>query len=86
MANHKSAIKRIKQNSKQRSRNRYFRSTMRTQLKVLNAAIEEGNAETAKAELVKATAIVQKLAGKGIIHRHQAARRISRLAKAVNAL
>ena len=43
MANHKSAIKRIKQNSKQRSRNRYFRSTMRTQLKVLNAAIEEGN-------------------------------------------
>jgi len=86
VANHKSAIKRIKQNSKQRSRNRYFRSTMRTQLKVLNAAIEEGNAETAKAELVKATAIVQKLAGKGIIHRHQAARRISRLAKAVNAL
>ena len=86
MANHKSAIKRIKQNSKQRSRNRYFRSTMRTQLKVLNAAIEEGNAETAKAELVKATAIVQRLAGKGIIHRHQAARRISRLAKAVNAL
>ena len=86
MANHKSAIKRIKQNSKQRSRNRYFRSTMRTQLKVLNAAIEEGNAETAKAELVKTTAIVQRLAGKGIIHRHQAARRISRLAKAVNAL
>ncbi|MEC7241437.1 MAG: 30S ribosomal protein S20 [Myxococcota bacterium] len=86
MANHKSAIKRIKQNSKQRSRNRYYRSTMRTQLKALTAAIDEGNAETAKAELVKATAIVQRLAGKGIIHRHQAARRISRLAKAVNAL
>ena len=51
-----------------------------------DAAIEEGNAETAKAELIKATAIVQRLAGKGIIHRHQAARRISRLAKAVNAL
>ncbi len=86
MANHKSAIKRIKQSSKQRTRNRYFRSTMRTQLKVLRSAIDDGNAELAQAELVKTTAIVQRLAGKGIIHRHQAARRISRLTKAVNAL
>ena len=86
MANHKSAIKRIKQSSKQRTRNRFYRSTMRTQLKVIQAAIDEGNADLAKAELSKVTSIVQRLAGKGIIHRHQAARRISRLTKAVNAL
>ena len=86
MANHKSAIKRIKQSSKQRMRNRYYRSTMRTQLKVIQAAIDEGNADLAKSELSKTTAIVQRLAGKGIIHRHQAARRISRLTRAVNAL
>lgn len=86
MANHKSAIKRIKQNAKQRTHNRHFRSTMRTQIKSTLAAIEDGNADNAKVELNKATAVVQRLVTKGIIHRHQAARRISRLAKAVNAL
>jgi len=86
VANHKSAIKRIKQNAKQRTHHRHFRATMRTQLKSTRAAIEDGNAENAKVELNKATAIVQRLVTKGIIHRHQAARRISRLAKAVNAL
>jgi small subunit ribosomal protein S20 len=86
VANHKSAIKRIKQNAKQRVHNRYFRSTMRTQLKKTREAIDGGNAEVAQAELQKATSVIQGLVSKGIIHRHQAARRISRLAKAVNAL
>jgi len=86
VANHKSAIKRIKQNAKQRSRNRHFRSTMRTQLKAIQAAIDEGNAENAQEELKKTTSVVQGLVSKGIIHRHQAARRISRLTKAVNSL
>jgi small subunit ribosomal protein S20 len=59
---------------------------MRTQLKGMRAAIEEGNAETAQAELKKTTSVVHSLVSKGIIHRHEAARRISRFTKAVNGL
>jgi len=59
---------------------------MRTQLKSLHAAIADGDSAKAQDELKKTTSVVQRLASKGIIHRSQAARRISRLSKAVNAI
>lgn len=86
MANHKSAIKRIKQNATRRAHHRHYRSAMRTQLKSLHAAIADGDSAKAQDELKKTTSVVQRLASKGIIHRSQAARRISRLSKAVNAI
>ncbi len=79
MANHKSALKRIRQNTKRRAHNRHYRSSMRTEIKKLLTAIDAGDAETAKAQLPNPVSIIQRVAQKGIIHRRQAARRVSRL-------
>ena len=86
MANIASAIKRNRQNAKRRAHNRHFRTSMRTQIKSLRSAIESGDAAAAKQILPSAVASIQKVAQKGIIHKKNAARRVSRLSKAVNAL
>jgi small subunit ribosomal protein S20 len=86
MANHKSALKRIRQNAKRRAHNRHYRSTMRTEIKKLLTAIDAGDAEAAKAQLPNTVSIIQRVAQKGIIHRRQAARRVSRLSGKVNAI
>jgi small subunit ribosomal protein S20 len=86
VANHKDALKRIRQNAVRRARNRHYRSTMRSQVKKLRKAIESGDAAIAQAELPKAVSLIQRLAQKGIIHKKQAARRVSRLNVAVNKL
>ena len=86
MANIASAIKRNRQNAKRRAHNRHYRSTMRTQIKNLRTAIDSGDGAAAKDLLPLAVASIQKVAQKGIIHKKNAARRVSRLSKAVNAL
>ena len=86
MANIQSAIKRDRQNAKRRAHNRHFRSSMRNQIKSLRTAIESGDAAAAKSLLPLAVASIQRTAQKGIIHKKNAARRVSRLSKAVNAL
>ena len=86
MANHKDALKRIKQNDKRRVRNRSYRTRMRNQIKTLHTAVEAGDAETAQVELRKAVSVIQKLASRGVIHPNQAARRVQRLNKAVKAI
>ncbi|HCH66833.1 MAG: 30S ribosomal protein S20 [Deltaproteobacteria bacterium] len=83
MANHKDALKRIRQNTKRRARNRHYRTMMRNQVKKLHALIETGDKEAVDAQLSKAVSMVQRVSGKGIIHNRQAARRVSRLAHAV---
>ncbi len=84
MANHKDALKRIRQNEVRRKRNRHYRSMMRTEIKKLSKAIEAGDTAAATAQLPKAVSLIQRVAQKGIIHRKQAARRVSRLSHAVN--
>ena len=84
MANHKSTLKRMRQNATLRAHHRHYRSIMRSQIKVLLSAIEAGNSDLAKAELNKTTAVIQKMSTKGILHSNQAARRVSRLTRAVN--
>ena len=86
MANIASAIKRDRQNTKRRAYNRHYRSSMRTEIKKLRSAIESGDGDAAKAQLPATVAIIQRVAQKGIIHRKNAARRVSRLSKAVNTL
>jgi small subunit ribosomal protein S20 len=80
---HKDAIKRLKQNEKRRARNRHYRSRMRNQIKKVRNAVAEGNVEVAQVELRTAMSVIHRVASKGVIHRNQAARRISRLNKAV---
>jgi small subunit ribosomal protein S20 len=84
VANHKSALKRIRQSAKRTARNRHVRATMRTFIKRVRTAIEDGSAPDAQTSLREAIRKIAKAASKGVIHRNQARRRISRLSKAVN--
>ena len=83
MAHHKSAIKRIRVAERNRQRNRYYRSTMRTMIKkVRNAETKEEALELYR----KTVSLLDKLVVKGIIHRNQAANKKSRLYKYVSSL
>lgn len=86
MAHHKDAIKRIRTSAAARARNRAYKSRMRTQIKILTAAIESGDHQAAAAALPATVSILQRLARKGVIHRRNASRRVSRLSLAVNRL
>ena len=82
VANIKSQIKRNRQNERRRVRNKATRSELKTNAKRVHGA---GDAETAAAELRSASRALDRAASAGSIHRRTAARRKSRLAKAVNA-
>ena len=80
MANHKSSLKRIKQSLVKRERNRTAKSAMRTIIKRFNATVAT-DVEGAKAVMVEAVPAIAKMGSKGIIHKNNASRKISRLAK-----
>lgn len=84
MAHHKDAIKRIRTSQAARARNRANKSRMRGQIKTLRQAIESGDHAAATAALPATVSLLQVLARKGVIHRRNASRRVSRLALAVN--
>jgi small subunit ribosomal protein S20 len=86
VANSPQAKKRAKQAEKSRQHNASLRSTVRTYIKKVNAAIESGNAETAKAALQTAVPVIDSMVNKGIIHKNKAARHKSRLNAKVKAL
>lgn len=86
MANHKSALKRNKQNAVRNARNNHIRSTMRTFVKKVRTAVAEGNLEVAEAALAAAIPYIDKTATKGVIHKATASRKIGRLSKLVNTL
>ena len=84
MANIKSQIKRVKTNEKRRQRNKSVRSSVRTAVRRFREAAEAGDAEKAT-ELQRAAAkALDKAAGKGVIHKNQAANRKSAMARRVN--
>lgn len=86
MANHKSAIKRHKQSEKRRERNTSIKSTIRTAVKKVTEAISSGKAEDAKASLTTAVSVLDGAVTKGVLHRNNASRKVSRLTSAVNAV
>lgn len=79
MANTKQAKKRVRQSEKHRQLNASMRSMFRTYLKKVTAAIASGNQQAALASLQEATSVIDRMAGKGIIHKNKAARHKSRL-------
>ena len=85
MAHSKQAEKRIRQNEKARLRNKAVSSRMKTTVKAVLGAAEDGDAGSAEARLVEAIQAVDKAARAGVIHKNTAARRKSRLARTVNA-
>ena len=86
MANSAQARKRARQAERHRTRNVSHRSTVRTYIKKVVAAIETNDAETASAALADAIPVIDKMVNKGIIHRNKAAQHKSRLSAKVNAL
>jgi small subunit ribosomal protein S20 len=86
MANTKSAEKRHRQNVQARERNRAHRSTLRTAVKKLRAAVASGDAAKAAEILPETLSVIDKTAQKKVIHANTASRYKSRLAHKVAAL
>ena len=84
MANIKSAKKRIEVAQIRTDRNKAIKSGVKTAMKKVFAAIEAGNKEAAVAELANATKVIEMAASKGVYHKNNVARKVSRLNKAVN--
>ena len=86
MANHKSAIKRVRQTERKNEVNSNNRARLRTELKRLRVAIAQGNATEAKAMLPQTVSLIDKSIQKGVLHQNAAARYKSRLTASVNKL
>ncbi len=86
MANSPQAKKRARQAVKRRGHNASLRSLVRTVIKRVNAAIEAGDAEQAKAAYGEAVPVIDRMADKGIIHKNKAARHKSRLNEQIKGL
>jgi small subunit ribosomal protein S20 len=86
MANHKSAIKRIRQNTKRRAYNRTWRSRARTFVKKARVAIGGTDSDMAVEATRAAIQDLDRAASRGVIHKRNAARRKSRLMKQLNAM
>lgn len=80
MPQHKSAIKRVRQNERRRLRNRYHKSRMRTMIKGLRETTDKN--EAAK-RLNEVKSYLDRLASKGIVHRNTAANYKSKLERHV---
>jgi small subunit ribosomal protein S20 len=78
---HASAVKAHRQTIKRTAHNRELRSKLRTALKSIRAAHDAGKSADVKAALSETFSIVDKMAGKGIIHDNAAGRYKSRLSK-----
>lgn len=86
MANIKSAKKRILVTETKTARNKSIRSKVKTSIKKVDAAIAANDKEAAVAALNVATVEIDKACTKGVYHKNNASRKVSRLAKAVNKL
>lgn len=86
MANHRSAIKRNRQNKKMRMRNKAVRSLLRTRVNQFEQALEAGDVEAATEAFRQAEAQLDTAASKGVIPKPRAARKTGRLARRLHAL
>jgi small subunit ribosomal protein S20 len=86
LATHLSAIKRARQNEKRRLRNLQIKSTAKSSVKKVRAAIEKKDVEEAQKALAKAISLIQKAHSKGVFHKNTSARKISRMTRELNAL
>jgi small subunit ribosomal protein S20 len=83
MANHKSALKRIRANNSRQIRNRYYAKTMRNAVKQFRSLTDK---EKVKEELPKIISIIDKNAKRSVIHKNKASNLKSKLTKKLNAM
>jgi len=81
LANHKSAEKRARQNTKARLRNKMYRTRVKTLTKEVLHSIDEGSPEQTQEVLIKAIRAIDKARSHGPYHRKTASRKISRLSR-----
>lgn len=80
----KSVLKRIRQNEKRRLRNQSWETKIKTSIKKVEEALSKREKETVQNVLNEAVKMIKKAAGRGIIHKNTASRKISRLMKKVH--
>jgi small subunit ribosomal protein S20 len=84
LANHKSALKRARQNELSRLRNKAVKTRVKSIVKDVRVSVEESSNGDVMAQLNAAQSLIDKASKKGVIHKKTAARKISRLSKLVN--
>ena len=85
MAHSLSAKKRVRQNIKARARNRHRKEQIKESLKTFTAAVTTGALDKAETALNEVARRLDKVAAKGTIHKNQASRKRSRMARRLNA-
>ena len=86
MANTKSAKRAVRQIARRTAVNKARRSRVRNFLRKVENAVSAGNAEAARAALKVAEPEMMRAVGKGVFHKNNAARKISRLSRRIKAL
>lgn len=86
MATHRSAEKRDRQNKKRRARNAAVKSQTKTEIKKVLAAVESKDGESSERALKAAVRVIKKAASKGVYHKNNASRKVSRLTRKVASL
>jgi small subunit ribosomal protein S20 len=84
LANHKSAVKRARQNEIRRLRNKGTRTKIKSVVKDVRSSVGEASGGEKKVKLNAAQSVIDKASKKGVIHKRTAARKISRLTKLAN--
>jgi len=86
LANHKSALKRARQNEIRRLRNKSLKTKTKNIVKDVRLSVNESTKEDVLKKLDMAKSDIDRAAQKGVIHKKTASRKISRLSKLVNAI
>ncbi|MDD3279616.1 MAG: 30S ribosomal protein S20 [Lachnospiraceae bacterium] len=86
MANIKSAKKRVLVTKTKTERNKSIKSAVKTSIKKVDAAVVAGDKTAADQALLDAVSTIDKAASKGVYHKNNASRKVSRLSKAVNSI
>ena len=84
MANHRSALKRNRQNEKRNERNKMGRTRIKNAIKSVILELDEKNKAEAQNVLKEASKIISKNATKGVIHKRAASRKVAGLARKVH--
>ena len=86
MANIKSAKKRILVNQTKAARNKSIKSAVKTSIKKVETAVAKKDKAAADAALTEAISTISRATAKGVYHKNNCARKVSRLTKAVNSI
>jgi small subunit ribosomal protein S20 len=86
LANHKSALKRARQNEDRRMRNKSTKTRVRSVIKGIRAAAAQPSDQDMTTDLNIAKSVIDKAAKKGCLHPNTAARKISRMSKLLNSM